>query len=100
MYHAASKPILDLSRCQLDVIPGFSLILHTWSQTLIFHPHLHCILVGGAISLDQKQFKSFKKKYFLPIKMLSHVYRAKLVEDMKSLYHNGELVFPKQHKNT
>jgi len=94
MYHAASKTILDLSKSQLDVIPGFSLILHTWSQTLIFHPHLHCILVGGGISLDQKQFKSFKKKYFLPIKMLSRVYRAKLMEGMKSLYNNDELVFP------
>jgi hypothetical protein len=98
MYHAASRTILDLSKNQLDAIPGFSLILHTWSQTLIFHPHLHCILVGGGISLDQNQFKSFKKKFFLPIKMLSRVYRAKLLEGLKLLYHNGDLDLPNNIK--
>ncbi len=98
MYHAASRTILDLSKNQLDVVPGFSLILHTWSQTLIFHPHLHCILAGGGISLYQNQFKSFKKKFFLPIKMLSRVYRAKLLEGLKLLYNNGDLDFPNNIK--
>lgn len=99
MYHATSKTILDLSKNQLDTIPGFSLILHTWSQTLIFHPHLHCILAGGGLSLDQTQFRSFKKKYFLPIKMLSHVYKAKFLEGLKLLYNSGELVFPNNIKS-
>jgi hypothetical protein len=62
MYNATSKTLLDLSKSQFGVIPGFSLILHTWSQTLMFHPHLHCILAGGGLSLDKTHFKSFKKK--------------------------------------
>jgi len=41
LYSAASKTIIDLSKDKLGVIPGFSLILHTWSQTLMFHPHIH-----------------------------------------------------------
>ena len=98
MYNATSKTLLDLSKSQFGVIPGFSLILHTWSQTLMFHPHLHCILAGGGLSLDQSHFKSFKKKYFLPIKMLSRVYKAKFLEKLKYLYENDELVFPNDLK--
>ena len=98
MYQSTSKTLLDLSKSQFSIIPGFSLILHTWSQNLIFHPHLHCILPGGGLSLDQKQFKPFKKKFFLPVKMLSRVYRAKFMEGLKSLYCKGELVFPSNLK--
>lgn len=60
----------------------------------MFHPHLHCILAGGGLSLDQNHFKSFKKNYFLPVKMLSSVYRAKFLEKLKYLYENDKLVFP------
>jgi len=94
MYDAASQMLLNLSESKFGVIPGFSLILHTWSQSLMFHPHLHCILAGGGLSLNQTHFKSFKKKYFLPIGMLSVVYKAKFMEGLKKLYHNDELVFP------
>jgi len=94
LYSAASKTIIDLSKDKLGVIPGFSLILHTWSQTLMFHPHIHCILVGGGLSLDQSHFKSFKKKFFLHVKILSAVFKGKFLEGLKSLHHKGELVFP------
>jgi hypothetical protein len=65
LYDSVSKTILDLSKNELGVIPGFSLILHTWSQTLMFHPHLHCVLAGGGLSKDLSYFKSFKKKFCL-----------------------------------
>lgn len=94
MYSATSKTILDLSKDKLGIIPGFSLILHTWSQTLIFHPHLHCILAGGGLSLDQTHFKSFKKKFFLHVKVLSAIYKGKFMEGIKNMYADGDLVFP------
>lgn len=94
MYGAASKTLLDLSKEKLGSIPGFSLILHTWSQTLTFHPHLHCILVGGGLSLEQSHFKSFKKKFFLHVKVLSVVFKGKFMEGLKALYNKDKLVFP------
>ncbi len=94
MYSASSKTITDLSKNKLGAIPGFSLILHTWSQTLMFHPHIHCILVGGGLSLDQSHFKSFKKKFFLHVKVLSAVFKGKFMEALKSLYLKDKLVFP------
>jgi hypothetical protein len=60
----------------------------------MFHPHIHCILVGGGLSLNQSHFKSFKKNFFLHVKVLSAVFKGKFMEALKSLYHKGELVFP------
>lgn len=95
MYQASSRTLLDLCESKFSITPGFSLILHTWSQTLMFHPHLHCILAGGGLSSDQSHFRFFKKKYFLPAKMLSAVYKAKLLDGLKALYLKDELFFPK-----
>ena len=92
MYKATSKTILELTKSRLDATPGFSLILHTWSQTLMFHPHLHCVLAGGGLSSDQSYFKAFKKKFFLPIKMLSMVYKGKFLQGLKDLLTLDKLV--------
>lgn len=92
MYNAASKTLIDLSKDKLGVTPGFSLVLHTWSQTLMFHPHLHCIFVGGGLSKDQTHFRSFKKKFFIHVKVLSAVFKGKFLEGLKQLYLSG--VFP------
>lgn len=94
MYQSASRTILDLSKDKYEVTPGFALILHTWSQTLMLHPHLHCILAGGGLSLDQTHFKTFKKKFFLHVKVLSSVYKGKFLEDLKKLYQEDRLAFP------
>lgn len=96
LYEATSKTLLDLSNEKLGVTPGFSLILHTWSQTLMFHPHLHCILAGGGLSMSKEHtyFKSFKKKFFLHVKVLSAVFKGKFLEGLKKLYYAGDLKLP------
>lgn len=99
MYHATSRTIIESSEEHLGVTPGFTLILHTWSQNLSFHPHLHCILAGGGLSADQTYFQSFKKKFFRPVKALSAVYKAKFLEELKLLYTDEKLVFPKDLKS-
>lgn len=86
MYDAASKTLIDLSMTKLGVIPGFTLVLHTWTQTLMFHPHLHCSMVGGGLSNVHSHFKSFKKKFFLHVKVLSAVFKGKFLEGLKNLY--------------
>lgn len=94
LFDATSKTILELSKDKLGVTPGFSLILHTWSQTLMFHPHLHCILVGGGLSKNHSYFKSFKKKFFLHVKVLSSVFKGKFLEGLKALYKENLLKLP------
>ena len=91
MYEAASKTILDLSKSNHGIIPGFSLVLHTWGQNLSYHPHIHCILSGGGLALDQNHFKSFKKKFFIHVRVLSAIFKGKFLEGLKdlagSIYH-------------
>ncbi len=94
MYDAASKTLIDLSKEKVGAIPGFTLVLHTWTQTLMFHPHLHCIIVGGGLSNDDSHFKSFKKKFFLHVKVLSAVFKGKFLEGLKKLYSSGDLYLP------
>lgn len=94
LYASVSKTLLALSKDKLGVVHGFSLMLHTWSQTLMFHPHLHCILAGGGLSFDQLHFKSFEKKFFIHVKILSAVFRGKFLDELKTLYHEGGLFLP------
>lgn len=74
---------------------GFIAILHTWTQLLHFHPHIHCIISGGGISLDGTKWKSCNENYFLPQKVLSLVFRAKLLNLIEEANKKGLLTYPK-----
>ena len=66
---------------------GMICILHTWGQTLTLHPHLHCIVPGGGISVNGKwKTARSKGKYLFPVKAMSKVFRAKFVQGIKKKY--------------
>jgi hypothetical protein len=58
---------------------GFLSILHTWRQTLQPHPHIHCVVPGGGLSLDHCHWLSSRSSFFLPVKVLSRIFRSKFV---------------------
>jgi hypothetical protein len=58
---------------------GLTAVLHTWTQRLAFHPHVHCLVPGGGLSPDGTQWIRARPKYFLPVRVLSIVFRAKLL---------------------
>ena len=71
---------------------GFLSILHTWGQTLVRHPHVHCVVPAGGLSLDHHRW--IRPKYagfFLPVKVLSRVFRGKFVERLRRAYVRNEL---------
>lgn len=70
---------------------GFFAILHTWGQKLDFHPHLHCVVPGGGISLDETQWVNCPRGFFLPVKMLSRLFRGKFLAMLKAAHGRGEL---------
>ena len=98
LFKAASQTLLELARDPkyLGAEIGFTAVLHTWSQTLIDHPHLHCIVTGGGLSLDGQQWKSARTQFFLPVKVLSRVFRGKFLHYLKHSYAQGRLRFPGQ----
>jgi len=85
---------LALDSRYLGVRIGFIALLHTWTRTLLDHPHLHCIVPGGGLSLDGSQWISGRKKFFIPVKVLSRLFRGKFLYCLKKIYNAGELVFP------
>jgi len=62
---------------------GFLAILHTWGQNLSLHPHLHCVVPGGGLSQDGSRWMACRPGFFLPVRILSHVFRGKFVDLLK-----------------
>lgn len=72
---------------------GFLSVLHTWGQTLLHHPHVHCVVPGGGLSPDGSRWISCPKGFFLPVRVLSPVFRGKFLEQLRAAHGRGELVF-------
>jgi hypothetical protein len=98
LFKAVSETLTELARDSkhLGAEIGFMAILHTWSQTLIDHPHLHCLVTGGGLSLDGKRWFRSKKDFFIPVKVLSSLFRGKFLDGLKKENEAGGLRFPGQ----
>jgi len=72
---------------------GLLAILHTWGQTLQPHPHIHCVVPGGGLSTDHCRWLSSRSNFFLPVKVLSRVFRGKFVAGLRHAFRNHQLVF-------
>jgi hypothetical protein len=72
---------------------GFFCILHTWGQTLTAHPHLHCVVPGGGISLDGRQWIACRPGFFLPVKVLSRRFRKLYLRYLEQAFAAGKLQF-------
>ena len=82
LFAAAAETLLDVCRTRLGATPGFSVVLHTWTQTLLYHPHLHCIVTGGGLSREGNAWIRSRPTFFLPVRLLSKVFRGKLLEKL------------------
>ena len=96
LFRAASETLKELAADPkyLGAEVGFITILHTWSQTLIDHPHLHCIVTGGGLSPDGKKWIPCKKDFFIPVKVISRLFRGKFLAYLKEAKEKGKLAFP------
>lgn len=70
---------------------GFFAILHTWGQTLVHHPHVHCVIPAGGLSDDGRTWKSCRPGFFLPVRVLSRLFRGKFVAELKDAFREGRL---------
>ena len=93
LFRAASQTLLELSANpkRLGAQIGFTAVLHTWGQNLLFHPHLHCVVTGGGLSRDGQRWIASREKFFLPVRVLSLLFRGKFLAELKSLYAAGQL---------
>jgi Putative transposase/Transposase zinc-binding domain len=72
---------------------GFFAVLHSWGQNLQFHPHLHCVVPGGGLSPDGQRWISSRPNFFLPVRVLSHLFRRLFLESLQKAFDSGELQF-------
>jgi hypothetical protein len=81
LFRAAAQTLLQISRDprHLGAHIGFLAILHTWTQTLLHHPHIHCVVPGGGLSPDRRRWIGCRDNFFLPVKVLSRLFRGKFL---------------------
>jgi hypothetical protein len=93
MFRAAADTLLELGRDEkrLGGRLGITAVLHTWSRTLVFHPHVHCIVSGGGLSPDGKRWVASNVGYLFPVKVLAKLFRGKLLDGLRRLYEKREL---------
>ncbi|MDD4945188.1 MAG: transposase, partial [Rhodoferax sp.] len=72
---------------------GATLVLHTWGSALTHHPHVHGIVPGGGLSLDGQRWVACKPGFFLPVRVLSRLFRRRFLEELGAAYRAGELQF-------
>lgn len=74
---------------------GITAVLHTWSRTLAYHPHLHCIVTAGGLSWDQERWVQSQKqgRYLFPVKAMAKLFRGKFLAALRALYQAGALHF-------
>ena len=95
LFECAAQSLLEFGRNRLQGDLGITAVLHTWGQKLDFHPHLHCIVTGGALSPDGKQWRSPKQRKFLfPVQAVAALFRGKFLARLAQMLDAGELHLP------
>jgi hypothetical protein len=95
LFRAAAETLLQIAADprHLGAQIGFLAVLHTWGQNLYHHPHLHCVVPGGGIAPDQSRWISCRRRFLLPVRVLSRLFRSKFVAYLKAAFRDGKLGF-------
>lgn len=79
LFTAAAKTLDAVARRRLGATIGVTAVLHTWTQQLLYHPHIHCIVPGGGLDSEATRWVSARRDFFLPVRVLAEVFRGKLL---------------------
>jgi hypothetical protein len=95
LFRTSAETLLEVARDpqHLGAEIGFFSVLHTWSQKLELHPHVHCVVPAGGLSADHTRWIKPRYHFFLPVEVLSRVFRGKFHEALKRAFQDGRLHF-------
>jgi len=98
LFRSVSETLTKLSNDpkQLGAEIGSICILHTWGQNLMDHPHIHCIVTGGGLASDKNRWVSCRKRFFIPVRVLSALFKGKFLDLLKKCFKSGALAFSDQ----
>ncbi len=93
LFDAAAQTLQEIARDpdHLGAEIATTALLHTWGQNLLFHPHLHCVVTGGGLSLDGKRWIAGHERYFLPVQVLARLFRGKFLAALDHAYKTAAL---------
>jgi hypothetical protein len=99
LFKAAAETLLTIAADakHLGARIGVTMVLHSWGSALTHHPHVHCIVPGGGISANGEQWIACKPGFFLPVRVLSRLFRRLFLEKLGEAYKAGELHFFGNH---
>jgi Putative transposase len=100
LFRTSAETLLEVARDpkHLGAEIGFFSVLHTWSQKLELHPHVHCVVPAGGLSADRSRWIQPRYAFFLPVKVLSRVFRGKFVAALQHAFQDGRLSFHRDLK--
>jgi hypothetical protein len=95
LFKAASQTLQTIAADpkHLGARLGLTAVLHTWGSALTHHPHVHCIVPGGGLSLDGQRWISCRPRFFLPVRVLSRLFRRLFLDRLAEAHAEGRLVF-------
>jgi hypothetical protein len=101
LFRAASETLRTIAADpeHLGVEIGFLAVLHTWGQNLLHHPHLHCLVPGGGIAPDGQSWIPCRSGFFLPVGVLSRMFRGLFLHYLEKAFAAGELHFFSKHRH-
>jgi len=93
LFAASAETLLEVAADpqHLGAEIGVISVLHTWGQNLLLHPHIHCVIPAGGLSPDHGRWLRPRSSFFLPVKILSRVFRGKFLAGLKRLYRSKKL---------
>jgi hypothetical protein len=95
LMRAAAKTLLEVAANpkHLGAEVGVLAVLHTWGQNLALHPHVHCVVTGGGLTPDGSRWVAGRDDFFLPVRVLSRVFRGKFLAGLRAAFKRGRLRF-------
>lgn len=95
LFHATAETLRTIAADpkHLGAEIGFIAILHTWGQNLLYHPHLHCVVPGGGLSTDGERWIACRPGFFLPVRVLSRLFRRLFLAQLQDAFEAGCLRF-------
>lgn len=92
LFASAAQTLLAVGKTRMSAQLGITAVLHTWSRRLTYHPHVHCIVTGGGLDVENEKWVATKKRlYLFPQRVMSNLFRGKFLAAVQTLRDSGQL---------
>jgi hypothetical protein len=89
LFAAASETLLELGETRLHARLAITMVLHTWTRELRFHPHVHALVTAGGLTLDGSRWSPTGRKYLFPVELMGALLRGKMLAALRALHRRG-----------